>query len=320
VPDKTIRRRRAVLALLVALSLILLTAYFGEAPSGRLHAVQRDFLTIVSPIQDGANKALKPVRDLFGWFSSTLHAKSQRNELLKQNDRLRRELVEHEGNERAYATLRRLYHLDGELGQAAYRPVTATVTGESPNLWNRTIDINAGTGSGVREDDPVIVGEGLVGVVTEAYPDGAQVSLITDSGIGVTAMVNETGALGLVEPKVGSPDELLMQYLPATTPVSQGEYVVTSGTVASGHPSLFPRGIPIGQVSSVKEEGSFKDVDVQPFADLHDLEVVQVLTYSESSAPARASRFATQAPPGQNQGAAGAGAVEGKLASIGAGG
>lgn len=318
--DKTIRRRRAVLALLVALSLILLTAYFGEGHGGRLHSVQRDFLTIVSPIQDGANKALKPVRDLFGWFSSTLHAKSQRNELLKQNDRLRKELLEHQGDERAYAALRRLYHLDHDLGSAAYHPVTATVIGESPELWNRTISINAGTGSGVRENDPVVVGEGLVGVVTGAYPDGAVVSLITDSGIGVTAEINETGAVGLVEPKVGAPGELVMQYLPAGRQVSQGQYVVTAGTVSGKDPSLFPRGIPIGQVSSVKEEGSSKTVDVQPLADLHDLETVQVLTYSENSAPARASSFAAQEPPGQSPSSSGAGASEGQLASIGSGG
>lgn len=317
--DKTIRRRRAVLALLVALSLILLTAYFGEGHGGRLHGVQRDFLTIVSPIQDGANKALKPVRDLLGWFSSTLHAKSQRNELLKQNDRLRRELVEHQGNERAYATLRRLYHLDNELGSAAYHAVTATVIGESPNLWNTTIDINAGSDSGVRENDPVVVGEGLVGKVTEAGPDDAQVSLITDSGIGVSAMVNESGAPGIIEPKVGAPDELVMQYLPAKPLVSQGEYVVTSGTISNRGASLYPRGIPIGQITSVKEEGSYQTVVVQPLANLHDLEVVQVLTYSESSAPARASRFAASAPPGQTQSSSGD-AAEGQLASVGAGG
>ena len=82
--DKTVRRRRAVLALLVVLSLILLTAYFGEASGGRLHSVQRGFLTVISPIQDGANKALKPVRDLFGWFDDTLHAKGQNAELRKQ--------------------------------------------------------------------------------------------------------------------------------------------------------------------------------------------------------------------------------------------
>ncbi len=56
--DKTVRRRRAVLALLVVLSLILLTAYFGESSEGGLHSVQRGFLTVVSPIQEGANKAL----------------------------------------------------------------------------------------------------------------------------------------------------------------------------------------------------------------------------------------------------------------------
>ncbi len=313
--DKTTRRRRAVLILLVALSLILLTAYFREAPGGRLHAVQRDFLTAVSPIQDGANKALKPVRDLFGWFSSTLHAKSQRNELLKQNNRLRAQLIARQGDERAYAALRRLMHLDNELGRSVYHSVTAAVIGASPNLWSRTIDIAAGTAQGVRENDPVIVGEGLVGEVTLAGSGDAVVSLITDSGVGVDAMINETAALGLVEPKVGEPDELLMQYLPAASPVNVGDYVVTSGTISSAHPSLFPRGIPIGQVSSVKEEGSYKAVDVSPLADLHDLENVQVLTTSENSAPARAARFAAGNPPGRSP--QGTGAPESQLASTG---
>ena len=128
--DKTVRRRRAVLVLLVVLSLLLLTAYFGEAPSGRLHGVQRDFLTVVSPIQDGANKALKPVRDLFGWFGDTLHAKGQRNELLKQTDRLRRELVADQAEKRSYHQLLSLYHLD-QLGVNDYHPVTATVVGKT---------------------------------------------------------------------------------------------------------------------------------------------------------------------------------------------
>jgi rod shape-determining protein MreC len=318
VPDKTTRRRRAVLILLVALSLILLTAYFGEAPNGRLHSVQRDFLAVVSPIQDGANKALKPVRNLLGWFSSTLHAKSQRDELLKQNDKLRAELIERQGDEHSYEALKRLLHLDDQLGPGAYHAVTATVMGESPTLWSSTIDIDAGTAAGVQVNDPVIVGEGLIGKVTLAAPDGAQVSLITDSGVGVTAMINETRAPGIVQPKVGAPNDLLMQYLPANTPVSPGEYVVTAGTISSRGESLYPRGIPIGQVTSVEEEGPYKDVNVQPLANLHDLEVVQVLTYKAGSAPARASAFAASAPPGQSQGAGGA--YEGQLASTGSSG
>lgn len=303
---------------LVALSLILLTAYFGEAPSGRLHSVQRDFLAVVSPIQDGANKALKPMRDLFGWFSSTLHAKSQRDQLLKQNEKLRAQLIQHVGEERAYERLRRLYHLDSQLGIAAYRPVTATVTGKSPNLWNSTINIDKGTADGVKINDPVIVGEGVVGKVTLAAPDGSQVSLLTDPNVGVSAIINETGAPGLIEPKVGDPGDLLMQYLPANTPVNPGDYVVTSGTISSQDPSIFPRGIPIGQVTSVQEEGPYKSVNVHPLAELHGLETVQVLTYSSDSAPARANRLAASMPPGQGGGAGGA--SEGQLASIGGGG
>ena len=38
--DKQVRRRRALLALLVAFSLILLTAYFGESADSPLHPVQ----------------------------------------------------------------------------------------------------------------------------------------------------------------------------------------------------------------------------------------------------------------------------------------
>jgi rod shape-determining protein MreC len=319
VHDKTIRRRRAVLIGLVALSLILLTAYFGEASGGRLHSVQRDFLTVVSPLQDGANKALKPVRDLFGWFSSTLHAKSRLKHALQQNNRLRAQLIAREDYERGYEQLRRLYHLDHELGASAYRPVTASVTGKSPNLWNSTINIDKGTAAGVQVNDPVIVGEGVVGKVTEAVPGFAQVSLITDSDVGVSAMINETGAPGLIEPKVGDPADLLMQYLPANTPVNVGDYVVTSGTISGKGESIFPRGIPIGQVTSVQEEGPYKSVNVHPLAELHGLETVQVLTDSAGSAPARAERFAARVPPGQGGGASG-GATEGQLASTGSGG
>ena len=84
--DKVVRRRRAVLALLVALSLFLLTAYFGESAGGGLHAIQRGALEVLAPIQEGANKALKPARDLFGWFGDTLDAQDERDRLQRERD------------------------------------------------------------------------------------------------------------------------------------------------------------------------------------------------------------------------------------------
>ncbi len=92
--DKAVRRRRAVLAVLVALSLTLLTAYFGESSSGGLHSVQRGAMEVLAPIQEGANRVVKPVRDLFGWFGSTLDAKDERDKLKKERDALRQEVTQ----------------------------------------------------------------------------------------------------------------------------------------------------------------------------------------------------------------------------------
>ncbi len=305
--DKTVRRRRAVLALLVVLSLILLTAYFGEAHGGRLHSVQRGFLTVVSPIQDGANKALKPVRDLFGWFGDTLHAKGQRDQLRKQNEKLRRELIANQSEKGSYQQLLTMYHLDNRLSVSNYRPVTATVVFKSPNLWYSTVIIDKGSSAGVRLNDPVINGEGLVGKVTQAASDGAQVSLITDSSIGVSARIETTGAgaTGIVQPKVGDPNDLLLQYLPANTAVSPGQYVVTSGTLSSPDDSLYPPGIPIGQVTSVDEESAYKSVNVHPLANLHNLDVVQVLTSASGALPGRLSNLSAALSAGQATGAGG---------------
>ncbi len=314
--DKTVRRRRAVLILLVVLSLLLLTAYFGEAPSGRLHGVQRDFLTVVSPIQDGANKALKPVRDLFGWFGETLHAKSQRDQLLKQTDKLRRELVADQAEKRSYRQLLALYHVD-QLGIDEYHPVTATVVGKSPNIWYSTVTIDKGESSGVRENDPVINQEGLVGKVAQASSDAAQVDLITDSTMGVSARIGSSRTTGIVQPKVGEPDDLLLQYLPANTQVPAGEYVVTSGTISSGGESLYPPGILIGQVTSMNEESGYTSVNVHPIANLHNLDIVQVLTAASGSRPANLSSAVAALPPGQGAPSSGSGEA---LASTGTGG
>ena len=307
-----------MLALLVVLSLILLTAYFGEAPSGSLHSVQRGFLTVVSPIQDGANKALKPVRDLFSSIDEVFHAKSQNAELRKQVAQLRRLLVAEQAEQRSYHELLALYRVD-QLGVNDYHPVTATVIGKSPNLWYETVDINQGQSAGVREEDPVINEDGfLIGKVAQAASDAAVVDLITDSSMGVSARIGTSKATGILEPKVGDPNDLLLQYLPAATQANSGEYVVTSGTLESHDASLYPPGLVIGQVTSSNEESAYTSVNVHPVANLHELDTVQVLTAVPGSQPARLTSSLSSLPLTQQPGVEPGGA--GQLASTEVGG
>ena len=286
---QSVRRRRAVLAVLVALSLVLLTAYFGESAGGGLHALQRGVLEVLSPIQEGTSRALKPVRDLFGWFDDTLHARSQRDELRRERNQLRRQVVGYQSAERENLQLRRIVGLDQSSGLAGYMPVTARVIGRSPTVWYATITVDKGSSSGVRVNQPVIDGDGLVGKVTSVTSGASLVTLITDHTSGVSAKVltpvvsdSGNGITGLVQPAVGKPQDLLLQFVPRRANIRTGDTVVTAGSQSTRLESLFPPNIPIGVVTRADdaELSQFQRVHIRPFADMRRLDFVQVLTRS----------------------------------------
>src|SRR5919112_3943434 len=90
---KQVRRRRAVLVGLIVVSLILLSSSFSEADSGPLHTIQRGVATVLSPVEEVANRALKPARDLIDWFDETFEARGENDELRTELAKLRAELA-----------------------------------------------------------------------------------------------------------------------------------------------------------------------------------------------------------------------------------
>jgi len=287
VHDKTVRRRRLVLALLVVLSLFLVTAYFGEPNGGPLHTIQRGFFTVISPIQDGANKALKPVRDLFSSVHDAFDDEGKNKTLTAENQRLTKELIDEQADAAQGEQLQKLYNLDVDaaLDIGQYGPVNAEVDGVSPTLWYSTVNINVGTSGGVQVGDPVINGDGVVGKVTLAESDASQVQLITDETAGVAAQINGTTDQGIIAPKQGDPNNLVLSFLPSGANPQPGGYVVTAGTVSQQDPSLFPPGLEIGVISSVNVEAVPETVNVRPSADVRALDVVQVLTRGTKGVP-----------------------------------
>ncbi|WP_041730480.1 rod shape-determining protein MreC [Conexibacter woesei] len=273
-------------------SLILLTAYFGESPGSPLHSVQRGVINVLSPIQEGASRALKPARDLFGWFGDTLDAKKERDQLRAQRDALLRRQIAYdvaiEENEelRGLVAMRRTYDL------SEYQPVTARIIARSPNnLFRDTMQVDAGSGSGVHVGDAVIADGGLVGHISTAAGGTAIVTLITDLRSTVSGrLLNGRGDYGLVRPSIGDPLDLLMQQLRRDTTAREGDVVVTSGTIADRLESPYPPKIPIGRVTRVDEAelDSQNQIHVAPIADLRHLDFVQILTSSPSGEGERA--------------------------------
>ncbi|MEX0993724.1 MAG: rod shape-determining protein MreC [Solirubrobacterales bacterium] len=291
---KSVRRRRAVLGLLVGLSIALLTVYFGESASGGLHAVQRGFLEVLAPLQEGASRALKPVRDFGGWVGDVFDAKSDNKKLRREVERLRAQLAAAETAGSDGEQLEALASFNGSSSfPDGYQSVKARVIGRSPTVWYSTITIDKGSSAGVRANQPVVTGDGLAGRVSDVSGDAAQVTLITDHSSGVSAQVVPNGANGLVKATVGDPDDLLLDFVERGRPVRTGSTVITSGWKASKLESLFPRGIPIGTVTSIDatERELYQRVHLHPFADLRNASVVEVIV------PANAGDQRAQARP-----------------------
>jgi rod shape-determining protein MreC len=284
--DKTVRRRRAVLGLLVAGSLILLTAYFGESAGGGLHAVQRGVVEVVSPIQEGASRALKPVRDLVGWVGDTIDAKGEVKQLRAERDALRERAITGAAAARENDQLRGLLNLDRSRGLADEGPVAARVIGQDPNVWWSQVLINKGTGDGVLPNHPVVSPEGLVGVVTTATSNSAIVTLLTDHRTAVGARVAESGVGGVIEVEAGRPNDLVMRFTTRNDEVTPGQTVITAGTQSRTDrvTSLYPPRIPIGRVTRVDDPASDDQlVHVRPFANMRRLDFVQVLTRTRNA-------------------------------------
>jgi len=280
--DRAVRRRRAVLVVLVAASLILLTAYFGESSDGRLHSVQRGALSVLSPIQEGASRVLKPFRDLFGWFGDTIDAKDERDKAIAERDALIKERAELLNRLRVAEQKAKLEQTNDARGWDKYAPVEARVITRAANSWYQRMSINKGSDDGVRRGDPVVNGAGLIGKVEETWGGGAAVTLITDPEFGTGGITSGGRENGSVMVAVGAPGDLLFEPVDPDARVRENELIYTAGTTSSreGLESRYPAAIPIGIVTRIDlGDGDLdKRIHVRPVADIKRTDVVQVLT------------------------------------------
>jgi rod shape-determining protein MreC len=274
---KQVRRRRAVLALLIVGSFVLLTLTYQGS-----RGLQSGVSTIFSPVQSVADRALKPARDLVDWFDKTFDARGENSRLKSELVTARTQAVAGQEALQENAQLRKLVELDRgpALASSPYKEVIGRVIARSPTVWRSSVTIDVGSGDGVRADDPVISGDGLVGRIASVEGGSSQVMLLTDHESAISAKVVPQGVQGVIKPEVGNPEDLILDFIDSTKRVHGGLSVVTAGWRAQGLASLFPPGLPVGEVTkaSIVEQEAKEQVKVRPYADLRNLDLVQVLT------------------------------------------
>ena len=281
---KQVRRRRAVLLLLVVASLTLLSLYFREGDSGPTHRIQRGVATVLGPFEEAADRALKPARDFVNWFDETFEARGENERLRDELADARDQLAQAQTDAGQREELAKLAELTGGgLIPPGHEGVTARVIGRSPTVWYSTVTIDKGTSAGIRVDDAVVAPDGLAGRISATTKGTSQVTLITDADSSVTARVLPEGAIGVVEPEVGDPRDLQLNFVQRGEAIAENQTVVTAGFASGSLDSLFPPGIPIGRVteSSLSEQQAYQRVHLRAFANLRDMQFVQALVESK---------------------------------------
>jgi rod shape-determining protein MreC len=273
-------RRRIVMGCLVLLSLVLITAYFREPADGGLHAAQGAGASALRPFQVGIERVVRPFRDAWGWFDGLLEAKADNERLVEELTALRQELAQNKAASQQNAHLRQQLGIDAP---PRFDLVPAVILSHAAKQFEQEVVVSVGSDDGVEVNDPVVTAKGLVGRVVHVTSGTARVTLLTDESTYVSAEDADTGAKGLVGAGRAGSGSLVLDMVDKRFEVADGDTVVTSGSRRGEEPSLYPRGIPIGEVSSVGRSDTeiYMQIQVRPFVDFGSLDAVTVLASKE---------------------------------------
>jgi rod shape-determining protein MreC len=273
-------RRRLVIGVLVLASIVLISLSFRSDESGPLTGVQSAGATVLRPFAVGLERVAQPFRDAYGWADSLLTARDDAKKLREENRMLRQQGIQSQFALQENKYLRtQLDYIDGPRFPSDFVPVNAEVTGRPTGAFTQAIVIAAGSEDGVRLNDPVVTADGLVGLVTRVTSDLARVQLLTDEEAAASAIDLRTGATGIVRHARGTKETLVLDRVRKEDVIRVGDQVVTAGWRAGALSSLYPKGVPIGRVTSfgLTDTDLFQQVQVDPYVDFGSLDAVIVL-------------------------------------------
>lgn len=275
--------RHRPLVLLVAIILVQVLLLAFQIRRGRdVRLIRVWSAELLTPLQRAGTFFVAKVDAVWFGYIDLRNVRQENLQLVKKlgDLQLRNQRLEGQAAEAV-----RFSHLLGFRQQNSEIPmIAAEVIGANADSTSRTVFINRGDQEGIRRNMAVITPDGVVGKISEALPHTSQVLLITDRESGVGALLSSTRTHGVVK-GTGNP-VLWMDYVSTDEKVPAGEQILTSG-----EDRIFPKGLPVGWVSSTKAGFPFQTIEVTPAAHLDRLEEVLVLltekplnSHSESEA------------------------------------
>ena len=234
------------LIVLCVVSILVLTFYLREGESGPIHTLRAGVTTITTPARMAGNLVSAPFNAVGNIFGNLTASRATLDELEAENAELTARVAELAEYQATSERLEKLLDL-----QSTYnlQSTAARIIGQSSDAWSDTVTIDKGSLDGISVNMPVTNSTGVIGQVIEVAPNASTVRLLTDEGSGVSAMIQDTRAQGMVQ---GQPDGTLrMDYVSVDADVKEGDIIITSGIGG-----VYPKGLPIGTVASVTKNSN----------------------------------------------------------------
>lgn len=227
-------------------------------------------MPLIAPVQTIISRSVYLLKDIWNHYFFLVST-------AKRNDELKKELAivldqDNQCKETALANIRLRYLLEFRKKIGTDQLVVGQVIAKDPSPWFSSLIIDKGLKDGINKGLPVVVYEGIVGVVTEVSHRYSKVQLIVDRNTAVDALVQRSRARGIV--KGNGSGACLFNYIPRKHDIEVGDVLVSSGL-----DGIFPKGLRVGEISVVNKSGTdiFQEVIVEPRTDFEKLEEVIVL-------------------------------------------
>ena len=269
-----------MVGLLVVLALVLITFSFRKPDSGPVASAESAASTALRPFTVAGERVAQPFRDIYAWADSLLGARSDAKRLKAENQALRQQAIQNQFAANENDKLKALLAFrDGPRFPDDYTGLASAVIARATGGFAQDLVVAVGSSDGVELDAPVVTADGFLGRVTRVYSRSSRVTLLSDEELAVSAVDVRTGAAGIVKHGRASASTLIFDRVPKRFRVSVGDTIVTSGWRSSKLASLYPKGIPIGRVTSVGQADIdlWKQIQVEPFAEFDRVDAVLVL-------------------------------------------
>lgn len=261
--------------ILGVLALLLGVVLYAVTRGGSTTWLSQAFGTVFNPVR----QAFTAVSDRIGQGMDTIinaqEYYNENQELRAQIGALNSQLVEYEDTKEELTELRKFLGIKEEHPDFVHSAPCHLISYVTNDPYGAFV-IDRGREDGISVNDPVMTGEGLVGVITEVADSYATVRTVLSPDLSIGAVCNRTKDMGIVEGNLryAADGRTKMIYMDKTMTMQQGDLVITAGS--SG---LFPRGCVIGNVeeTGMEESGLSAYAVIRPAVDLERITSVVVL-------------------------------------------